>query len=224
MTHVCTLTLPLPPVNEREALRYAACPEPDEATLSLLLQCINEAQPIISPRVCWCVQEVTMTDGGCMLGHIDTGSHDLGNILDGCDQAVIFGATLGVELDRLINKYGHLSPVRALMLQALGSERIEALCDSFCTYISETLGRGLTPRFSPGYGDMKLERQAEIFALLDCPKNIGLCLTQGMIMTPSKSVTAICGIGGSCGSCGSHNSQCKCGLCTKTDCLFRRSV
>ena len=222
MTPVHTLTLPLPPVSEREVLRYAACPEPDEGTINLLRQCINEALPVLSPRVCWSVQEVAAADGVCRLGHIDTGSRDLADIVDGCAQAVIFGATLGVELDRLINKYGHLSPVRALMLQALGSERIEALCDSFCEYISGQLSQGLTPRFSPGYGDMQLQKQAEIFALLDCPKNIGLCLTQGMIMTPSKSVTAICGIGGKCG--GSQNSRCKCNLCPKTDCTFRRSL
>ena len=222
MTTVHTLTLPLPQINEREVLRYAACPEPDGQSLELLRQCINEAQPKISPKVCWCVQEVAAADGGCKVGHIDTRSKDLGRVLDGCTRAVVFGATLGVELDRLINKYGHLSPAKALILQALGSERIEALCDVFCEHIAAQLGQGLTPRFSPGYGDMQLHKQTEIFTLLDCPKNIGLCLTQGMIMTPSKSVTAICGIGSKCSD--SHTNPHKCSLCAKTDCSFRRAL
>ena len=39
---------------------------------------------------------------------------------------------VGADIDRLIAKHSRLSPSRALMLQAIGAERIEALCDAFC--------------------------------------------------------------------------------------------
>ena len=51
------------------------------------------------------------------------------------------------------------------------------------------------PRFSPGYGDLSLEVQKEIFSLLDCPRKIGVSLGDSLLMTPSKSVTAIIGYG-----------------------------
>ena len=104
------------------------------------------------------------------------------------------GATVGIELDRLIIKYSHLSPTKALLLQALGAERIEALCDTFCTDMQNTLKIALKPRFSAGYGDLLLDTQTHIFGLLSLPKHIGLTLNDSLIMSPTKSVTAFIGI------------------------------
>ncbi|MBQ2880040.1 MAG: Vitamin B12 dependent methionine synthase activation subunit, partial [Anaerotignum sp.] len=140
--------------------------------------------------------------------------------LRGCNSALVFGATIGIEIDRLISKYGRISPSKALFFQAIGAERIESLCDVFCHDISYTLkteGLHLLPRFSPGYGDFPLDFQKDIFRALDCYRKIGLSLNESMLMSPSKSVTAIAGI--------SHNprknTDKKCSICTKTDCFFR---
>jgi cobalamin-dependent methionine synthase I len=82
------------------------------------------------------------------------------------------------------------------MMQALGSERVESLCDAFEGYLKERLGEGiaLRPRFSPGYGDLSLEFQREVFTLLDCPRSLGISLSESLLMTPEKSVTALIGI------------------------------
>ena len=85
-----------------------------------------------------------------------------------------------------------------MCLQALGSERVEALCDEFEKDIKKELGgEGVffRPRFSPGYGDLPLEFQKDIFRLLECPRRIGISLGESLLMTPSKSVTAIIGFG-----------------------------
>ena len=92
----------------------------------------------------------------------------------------------------MIAKYGAISPSRAFMLQAIGAERIEALCNKFNSEISAK--SQTAPRFSPGYGDLPIELQREIFLALDCPKRIGLTLNQSLLMSPTKSVTAIIGI------------------------------
>ena len=89
-------------------------------------------------------------------------------------------------------KYSKISPVKALIFQAIGAERIEKLCDVFCKDIAKE--RKTKPRFSPGFGDLPLTIQKDIFAALDCGKNIGLSLTDSMLMSPTKSVTAIVGI------------------------------
>jgi cobalamin-dependent methionine synthase I len=52
----------------------------------------------------------------------------------------------------------------------------------------------LRPRFSPGYGDLPLELQTNLFKVLDCQHFIGLTLNDSMLMSPSKSVTAIVGL------------------------------
>jgi cobalamin-dependent methionine synthase I len=36
--------------------------------------------------------------------------------------------------------------------------------------------------------------QKDIFAALDCPRRIGLTLGEGMLMSPTKSVTALIGV------------------------------
>ena len=110
---------------------------------------------------------------------------------------VLFGASIGIEIDRLIAKYSRVSPLKALVFQAIGAERIERLCDEFSRDIAKEKGlEGKTcrPRFSPGYGDLPIEMQREIFKVLDCQRKIGLTLNASMIMSPTKSVTAIIGV------------------------------
>ena len=52
----------------------------------------------------------------------------------------------------------------------------------------------IRPRFSPGYGDLPIEIQKDIFRALDCPRRIGLTLNENLLMSPTKSVSAIIGI------------------------------
>ena len=177
------------PVDRREILRYALCRQADEAMETLLDECLEEALPVLSYRVCWTEVSVAVEGRRVRLGDMELTSRTLAKHLAGCEKAVVFAATVGVGIARLIAKYGHISPAKGLLLQAIGTERIEALCDAFCAELE-----GGKARFSPGYGDLKLMAQQDIFALLDCPKRIGLTLNDSLIMSPSKSVTAIVGL------------------------------
>ena len=110
---------------------------------------------------------------------------------------MVFCATVGVGIDRIIAKYNRLSPAKAVLLQALGSERVEALCDALCGEIALSVadeGLECTRRFSPGYGDLPLDLQREIFTSLECTRRIGVTIGDNLFMTPTKSVTAIFGI------------------------------
>ena len=49
-------------------------------------------------------------------------------------------------------------------------------------------------RFSPGYGDFSIQYQKEILAVLEAGKSIGLSMTDGCMLIPTKSITAIIGI------------------------------
>ena len=175
-----------PAVDRQAIFRYALTRLPDEATEKLLEQCLDAALPVLSYRVCWTEVPVTVRGNVCDFGSFQLASRRLATHLNGCSRAVIFAATIGLEMDRLIAKYGRLSPAMGLMLQAVGTERIEALCDTFCAQFSQA-----RPRFSPGYGDLALSAQQVIFERLDCPRQIGLTLNDSCVMSPSKSVTAI---------------------------------
>lgn len=194
MNSILTKFYSLPEPEEKEILRYAASSLEDSLTAELLKECLNEALNKLSYSVCYLKLPLEVKGDICRLGDMEVSSKDLAKRLKGSEGCILFAATVGVELDRLITKYGRLSPSKALLLQAIGAERIEALCDAFCEDIKKDFATKPKPRFSPGYGDLPLSVQRDIFSLLECEKRIGLTLTDGMLMAPTKSVTAIIGI------------------------------
>lgn len=124
-------------------------------------------------------------------------SADLQKNLLGCANVVVFVATIGLGIDKLISKYARISPTKALIFQAIGAERIEALCDHFCADLKAEIiqeGKSIRPRFSPGYGDFPLEVQRELLQKTGASKRIGVTLTESLLMVPTKSVTAVVGI------------------------------
>lgn len=190
---VLTKTFDAPNINRREVLRYAKARECEELS-SLVDSVIKEAEGAFTYKVCYTELEVQVSESGVDFSFFTAKSKSLAKNLNGCTRAIVFGATVGLGIDRLVAKYSRTSPSRALILNALGAERIEALCDEFCKSIKEEYGAELCPRFSPGYADLPLDFQKEIFNLLDLPKRAGITLTDTMLMSPTKSVTAIIGI------------------------------
>ena len=185
--------LSLPPVNVHEVLRYSGCDKATPEVEKLLKECVDETRGIFCGKVVYAEFPAKKTENGLDLGFARTNSRDLAKNLDGCEHAVVFCATVGHGIDRLIRKYSVVSPAKAVVFQGLGAERIEALCDLFC---AELEANGLTtrPRFSPGYGDLPLEIQKDIFRALDCPKHIGATLNESLLISPTKSVSAVVGL------------------------------
>ena len=193
MEPVFVKTFAEPAFDEKEILRYAGYPCPDEENTALMENCLKEASGRFRYAVCWREVSLKLDRDTVDLTLLRTSSAALRKNLDGCKRAVLFAATVGLGIDRLTAKYSRLSPTKALMMQAIGAERIEGLCDAFCDELRKTYG-AVRPRFSPGYGDLPLEVQRELFAVLDCPRQIGLTVNESLLMSPSKSVTAIVGI------------------------------
>ena len=186
-----------PEINKIEVLRYAGVNEENDELLALLDECIVDSKDSFSYKVCYGRFKIEVCADEIDLGFSKTHSHSLARCLNGCEEIFLICATVGHKMDRLISKYSVISPAKAVMLQALGSERVEALCDMLCDELAAEEGeRGfvIRPRFSPGYGDLSLELQKDIFSCLDCSKNVGVSLNENLLMSPSKSVTAIIGI------------------------------
>lgn len=186
-------TYDAPPISRREALRYAGVKEATPEIEKLLEECLRLMEGKLRFQVCWAQFPVARGEGGLDLGFTKTTSRSLAINLQDCDRIILFAATIGMEFDRLIAREKHLSPARAHMLQAVGVERIESLCDLFNDEITQTHG-ATRPRFSPGYGDVPLQMQRDVVRALDCQRKIGIVLNENLMMSPSKSVTAIIGI------------------------------
>ena len=187
----------LPPVNDREALRYAGATENDPQAMSLLAEAKAILLPSLRPIAVIRTVDASVTGTECNIGGLTAESSALAYAMRGCFKAVAFAATVGIGTDRIIAKYERISGALAHMISSLASERIEALCDEISKSISELAeasGCSAAKRFSAGYGDLAIEFQRELFSLLKPEKYIGLTLNSSLIMSPSKSVSAIIGI------------------------------
>ena len=144
-------------------------------------------------------------------------SRDLAAHLKGCEEALLLGATLGSRVDAAIRRLALGSVAEGAAAQAVAAALIESYCDEVQARF-DTGGLAQRPRFSPGYGDWDLAEQRLIFPVLNCAKLIGLTLTEGCMMAPSKSVTAVIGL--------SEDVQCvwnKCMTCGNITCPYRAS-
>ena len=145
-------------------------------------------------------------------------SEALARNLKGCCGALLLAATIGPACDMLVRRASITSAADAAIYQAAGAAAIEAFLDDMNDKIKadyEAQGLFLRPRFSPGYGDLKLDHQKDWFRLLDISKQIGVELTDSLLMVPTKSVTAIIGIGidkakTSCSGCSGCNKKDTC--------------
>ena len=191
MTGPFVKTYRCPALDEKEILRYAGSREnalPPEARA-----CLDALPADTAGRVVFAIYDIKRTEEALDLGFTATKSEKLRINLEGCTRIVLFAATAGVAFDRLIRKYERISPARALWYQSIGSAYVESVCDAFCGDIKAEYGE-TRPRFSPGYGDLPITVQTDVFAALQPQKYIGVTLGDNLFMTPTKSVTAIIGI------------------------------
>ncbi len=185
-----------PDFVRREILRYAMCGGcDDEKMLSFMEDCIDECKKFaqFSYRVSYCVVPIVSLDeesGEIDMDVLKITSRSLAGNLAGCKEAIVFAATVGPGIDRLIRKYTKLDPVKALFMQAIGAERVETICNRFC----DSYPQKLRPRFSPGFGDLALSVQPDVLSITNARKNLSITLDEGFLMSPSKSVTAFVGI------------------------------
>lgn len=123
-------------------------------------------------------------------------SKALSTNLNFCKIISVFACTIGNVIEKeTVEALGKGDNSRALVIDAIGSEAVEALAERCNRLISET-ARGkrfvTVKRFSPGYSDWNLKEQRLLFDLIK-PEQIGIKLTEGDIMKPEKSITGVIG-------------------------------
>ena len=151
----------------------------------------------IRPRRVWGRFSVLADDRGIRLDEavrIESGS--LARLMAHSRECWVMAVTLGPEVDRRILLAQKQDMLDGIALDACASVRADALCDEVEGEIFRELREGEHPtmRFSPGYGDAPLTASADLIALLDATRRIGLAMTRSYMMTPIKSVTALIGI------------------------------
>ena len=182
----------------REALHFLGwrgAPVEPELMERLCALC-REAARELEPRTTMRAFELEK-DGSFAGTRFHPKGNDVRAMLAPWSRGVLLAATRGAQSERMLLRAQARGAGEALLLDAVLSAAIEAVCDAQEAALRrETSAQGmyLTDRFSPGYGDMPLAQGAEILAVLDAQRRIGLTLTRSGLMLPRKSVTAVLGI------------------------------
>lgn len=208
-------------IKIREALRYLGYKNNnyDEPTVQKVTALMDRLVNECNTKFIYKVVDVAVVDGVIDFGGFLVESKNLAKNLAGCKKAIVFACTIGQSADLLIRRLSVTSVADSVMINACGSSYAEEYANDCNRGLKEKYGKGLRPRFSPGYGDFDLKHQHDIVGLLNTPKEIGVTLTDSLMLIPSKSITAVIGVGESELDCVLDG----CEVCDKKDCLYRRS-
>lgn len=212
-------------INREEAFRYMGIKgEPDLRTIAAAEECEQLLLKAAAPKFHWIFAEISEVDrsGISLNGHkLILRGKDIAEHLRNCFGAVLLCATLGEAADKLLRKLQSEDMAKAVIADSMASAAIEQVCDSAEDQIRERFpGKYMTWRFSPGYGDFPLETQQDFLAAVNASRTVGVFLTNGGLLAPTKSVTAVIGISDE----PINSARRGCGSCImKESCKFRKT-
>ena len=195
-----------------------------KALLTCVYECLAKAKSLSSPKIVFEKKRILSISSASIELDGDTAlfSETLASFMKGATYIYLFLVTLGKEVETAATKAMEKGDyLRGYILDSIGSLAAESLAEEFekdlrKRYASED--KSVSMRFSPGYCDWLMEEQFKLKEALDFSK-AGVRLTEGCMMQPKKSITAIIGIGPK-GLFSKAKSQCA--ICNDKDCDYRR--
>lgn len=182
-----------PHVRRAEMLRYARCGD-GVGVEKEAEQAQRLVDDLIRPAAAAVVFDIKRDGEKLFVADTELEGKNIKKLLAPCNKCVVMAITVGFELDMKIAALGSSSPALSLLADAAASSAVEDACDACCESIESELGVKLTPRFSPGYGDLPMNIQPALLTLTNARRDLGLTVGSGCMLSPIKSVTAIAGI------------------------------
>lgn len=182
-----------PHVRRAEMLRYARCGD-GVGVEKEAEQAQRLVDDLIRPAAAAVVFDIKRDGEKLFVADTELEGKSIKKLLAPCNKCVVMAITVGFELDMKIAALGSASPALSLLADAAASSAVEDACDACCESIESELGVKLTPRFSPGYGDLLMNIQPALLTLTNARRDLGLTVGSGCMLSPIKSVTAIAGI------------------------------
>lgn len=185
--------------RRREIYRYLRLEgsEPDEEIKGDVERNLNRLLKTAQIAKTAELRPVSREENLLRFGTFQTESRVLAENLKTSEYVVLFAITLGPSVDRLINRLTIVSKTDAFMTDACATEVLESYANSYCKEVKEAAAHyDLTthPRFSPGFADFGLEHQWPLIRTLKADKKIHIALTEGNMLIPTKTITAVMGL------------------------------
>ena len=120
-----------------------------------------------------------------------------GDAATGAVAVGVMAVTVGMDVERELRRLSLTDPAAHVIFDAAGTTTVERAADACeASLVAEAARRGLHTgyRFSPGYGDLPLTVQPVLLDATDARRRLGITLSPQLLMTPTKSVTAIVGM------------------------------
>ncbi len=186
-------------VNIAEALRYMGHKgtEVTENMKEVICKCEKKLLEGIKPDFTFRCFDICIDEDGVLIEGTPfvLKGNDIKNHLLECQKVVLMCATLGISSDKLMRQLSVSDVTENFITDALASALIEQVCDNAEREIKNKFPDWfMTWRFSPGYGDFPIEQQSDFLSVTEASKRIGVYLSEGGMMIPSKSVTAVIGL------------------------------
>jgi len=208
-------------IPRKEILRYMSCKDETQEIKNLIDENLSLVTEALSLKGSFVYLPIEALNGEVLIADKFIKSKNLFDFLCNCSGAVVFALSCGSGIDYLIEKHSRLRPSAAFCIDAIATAAIESYADKFCTEISQIFHNKnmyTRSRFSPGYGDFLLENQSFFLKITNAYKHLGITLTDNFLMMPSKSITAVMGVGDD--KLINVSSGCK--ACTQKKCQYRR--
>lgn len=187
-------------LSKKEILRYLGHrnTEVTKSIDNIIEECISEISNMLKYSYTYGIFDIIKKDSDIqVLGStLILRGKDINKHLKDSSKCAIMAVTLGNAVDSRIRYYEKTDLTKSLIFDATATTAIEGVCDECEALIkteAEGKGYGTTYRYSPGYGDLSINIQAEVLRILGAEKKIGLTATANSILLPRKSVTAIIG-------------------------------
>ena len=217
---------PLQAVDVGETRRYAGLMKAPDFDQSLIDAACQEALLLAEPRGIYqsfaydCRQQQVLSEPPFYIEGKSIGKH-----LSGCERVILLAVTVGQEIESQVSRYFQEGRYAySVLLDAAATAAVEQIADQLERAVkprAAAQGFAMGWRFSPGYGDWPLRQQPEVMGLSQA-EEIGISLTESLMLSPRKSITAIIGL---------YRPELQgkdsplpkgCQICPKKDCVSRQ--
>ena len=167
---------------------------------SIILEVMDKEKPLLHARCVCDLQKILFIKEGQLKlenGLIFEGD-GLEEIFGGADLLALCLCSLGKDLEEKVGEYFKQNePLKAIILDAIGSASLERKVETVITYLDEEAKRKnwkLTEKIVPGCGFLSLQDQAKIIELLPSDE-LGVKLNEQFMLIPRKSLIFLVGMG-----------------------------
>ena len=166
---------------------------------SLVEECFREAENLIKPAGTYIIRRIKEKNDSISFYNtkITLRGESMKKLLKDSYSVIFMAVTIGPGIDEKIKEETESGRMeRAIIFDVIGSEAVEAVANSLNS-LFDTQARHarsfLTMRFSPGYGDLGLEFQREIYEELKLDE-MGIKINEKNLLYPQKTITAVIGV------------------------------